>query len=235
MIKVDSLVKKIGDKMILRNLHLEVAAGDTVAVLGPNGAGKSTLLKILATLSKPTSGEISINQLSLKKNVNKVRELLGFLPHASLLYEHFSPLENLVFFGKLYGMKDVEERAKALVRQVGLSFFLNEPVKGFSRGMIQRVAIARAIVHRPSILLLDEPHTGLDQKAIGILNDVVLAHQQEGKTTLIVTHDIKQAALLCNRAIIIKGGKVVDDFLIEDQSEALLLERYHQVIGGDPE
>jgi len=228
-------VKKIGDKMILRNLHLEVAAGDTVAVLGPNGAGKSTLLKILATLSKPTSGEISINQLSLKKNVNKVRELLGFLPHASLLYEHFSPLENLVFFGKLYGMKDVEERAKALVRQVGLSFFLNEPVKGFSRGMIQRVAIARAIVHRPSILLLDEPHTGLDQKAIGILNDVVLAHQQEGKTTLIVTHDIKQAALLCNRAIIIKGGKVVDDFLIEDQSEALLLERYHQVIGGDPE
>ena len=235
LIQVSELVKKIGDKMILRNLHLDIAAGDTVAVLGPNGAGKSTLLKILASLSKPTSGEVVIDGLPMAKNVNKVRALLGFLPHASLLYEHFSPLENLVFFAKLYGVKDAEKRAKELVRQVGLSFFLHESVKGFSRGMTQRIAIARAIVHEPSILLLDEPHTGLDQLAIGILNDVVLAHRAAGKTTLIVTHDFKQAAALCNRAVIIQGGKVVDDFSIEKalQSEEALVARYVDVVGGE--
>ncbi len=221
--------------MILRNLQLEIAAGETIAILGPNGAGKSTLLKILATLSKPTSGEVTINQLSLKKDVNAIRESIGFLPHASLLYEHFSPLENLVFFGSLYGVKDAEQRAIELVDQVGLSFFLREPVKGFSRGMVQRIAIARAIVHKPTILLLDEPHTGLDQKAIGILNEVVADNKRQGATTLMVTHDLKQAALLCDRVIIVQNGKVTDDFPIESRLEQDLLDKYNRLVGGDRE
>ncbi|MDF2536263.1 MAG: heme exporter protein CcmA [Bacillales bacterium] len=233
MIKIQNLVKKIGDKIILRNLNLEVKAGETIAVLGPNGAGKSTLLKVVATLIKPTSGEVIIHGYDLKKDVNKIRENIGYLPHASLLYEHFSPLENLKFFGSLYSVKNLEERSKELIKQVGLGFFMNEPVKGFSRGMIQRVAIARAMVHQPELLLLDEPHTGLDQKAIGILNDVVQAYKENGSTTLIVTHDLKQAALICDRIIIIQNGKVSDDFQVEERSESWLLNKYNERVGGE--
>lgn len=233
MIRIQNLVKKIGDKIILRNLNLEVNAGETIAVLGPNGAGKSTLLKVVATLIKPTSGEVIIHGHDLKKEVNKIRENIGYLPHASLLYEHFSPLENLKFFGSLYSVKNLEERSKELIKQVGLGFFMNEPVKGFSRGMIQRVAIARAMVHHPELLLLDEPHTGLDQKAIGILNDVVQAYKENGSTTLIVTHDLKQAALICDRIIIIQNGKVSDDFQVEERSESWLLNKYNERVGGE--
>lgn len=233
MIKIQKLVKKMGNKMILRNLDLEVKKGETIAILGPNGAGKSTLLKVIATLYKPTSGKLMIHGIDLNENVNKIREKTGYLPHASLLYEHFSPLENLEFFGKLYGVKNLEKRSKELIKQVGLAFFMNEPVKGFSRGMIQRVAIARAIIHNPSLLLLDEPHTGLDQKAIGILNEVVETNKQNGMTTLIVTHDFKQAAFLCDRAIIIKKGIVSDDFPIEVRTEEWLLNKYNEIVGGE--
>jgi heme exporter protein A len=233
LIKIQKLVKKMGNKMILRNLDLEVKNGETIAVLGPNGAGKSTLLKVIATLYKPTSGKVMIHGIDLNENLNKIREKTGYLPHASLLYEHFSPLENLEFFGKLYGVKDLEKRSKELIKQVGLAFFMNEPVKGFSRGMIQRVAIARAIIHNPLLLLLDEPHTGLDQKAVGILNDVVETNKQKGMTTLMVTHDFKQAATLCDRAIIIQRGIVSDDFPIEVRTEEWLLNKYNEKVGGE--
>ena len=119
-----------------------------------------------------------------------------------------------------------------LVKQVGLSFFLKEPVKNFSRGMIQRIAIARAIVHDPELLLLDEPHTGLDQGAITILNEVILSLKNKGATTLMVTHDFKQAAEICDRIIIVKNGKIVDDFKLTDKQLDYVNEKYrHQVEG----
>lgn len=232
MIEVKKLTKQADNKLILRGVDLSVKKGETVAILGPNGAGKSTLLKVLATLIKPTSGMVKINGLDLKKDHIKIKKQLGYLPHASLLYEQYSPLENLVFYGNLYGVKDAETRAVELVKEVGLSFFLNEPVKNFSRGMIQRIAIARAIVHEPEILLLDEPHTGLDQGAITILNNVILSMKEKGTTTFMVTHDFKQAAEICDRIIIIKNGKVVDDFSIEDQSLKMVSEKYESLVEG---
>jgi heme exporter protein A len=232
MIEVKKLTKQADNKLILRGVDLSINKGETVAILGPNGAGKSTLLKVLATLIKPTSGDIKINGLELKKNHIAIKKILGYLPHSSLLYDHYSPLENLVFFGNIYGVKDVEKRAKELVKEVGLSFFLNEPVKNFSRGMIQRIAIARAIVHEPEILLLDEPHTGLDQGAISILNTVILSMKKKGTTTLMVTHDFKQAAEICDRIIIVKNGKIVDDFKIENQSLGVVSEKYELQVEG---
>ncbi|HJV32053.1 MAG TPA: ABC transporter ATP-binding protein, partial [Bacillales bacterium] len=161
-----------------------------------------------------------------------IKKLFGYLPHSSLLYEHYSPLENLVFYGNLYGIKKAEERAVELVKEVGLSFFLNEPVKNFSRGMIQRIAIARAIVHDPELLLLDEPHTGLDQGAISILNNVILSMKAKGTTTLMVTHDFKQAAEICDRIIIIKNGKIVDDFKLEENALNIVSEKYQLQVEG---
>lgn len=226
MIQTKQLIKQVGDKVILRGVNLSIEQGQTVAILGPNGAGKSTILKVLATLIKPTSGEVLINNQDLKKNITEIKSLIGYLPHASLLYDHFSPFENLVLFGKLYGIKNADKRAKELIEKVGLSFFLHEPVKSFSRGMIQRVAIARAIIHDPRILLLDEPHTGLDQQAIGILNKVILEMKAQGTTTVMVTHDFKQAAEICDRIIIIKHGKIVDDFMLGENNLESVFDKY---------
>ncbi|MFZ7945204.1 MULTISPECIES: heme ABC exporter ATP-binding protein CcmA [Bacillaceae] len=232
MIEIKKLTKQADNKQILRGVDLSIKKGETVAILGPNGAGKSTLLKVLATLIKPTSGNVLVNGLEMKKNHIEVKKLLGYLPHSSLLYDHYSPLENLIFFGNIYGVKDVEQKAIKLVKEVGLSFFLNEPVKNFSRGMIQRIAIARAIVHDPEILLLDEPHTGLDQGAISILNNVILTMKEKGTTTLMVTHDFKQAAEICDRVIIVKNGKIVDDFKIENRNLVYVSDKYHHQVEG---
>ena len=232
MIEIKKLTKQADNKLILRGIDLSITQGETVAILGPNGAGKSTLLKVLATLIKPTSGLVKINGLDLKKDHIEVKKMFGYLPHSSLLYDHYTPIENLVFFGNLYGVKNVEDRARKLVNEVGLSFFINEPVKNFSRGMIQRIAIARAIIHEPKIMLLDEPHTGLDQGAISILNNVVLSMKQKGCTTLMVTHDFKQAAEICDRIIIVKNGKIADDFKINSQSLSLVSEKYQVLVEG---
>lgn len=232
MIEIKKLTKQADNKLILRGVDLSIKKGETVAILGPNGAGKSTLLKVLATLIKPTSGHVLVNGLDLKKNQIEIKKLLGYLPHSSLLYDHYSPLENLVFFGNIYGVKNVEQKAINLVKEVGLSFFLNEPVKNFSRGMIQRIAIARAIVHDPEVLLLDEPHTGLDQGAISILNNVIVSMKEKGATTLMVTHDFKQAAEICDRVIIVKNGKIVDDFKVENRNLGCVSEKYELQVEG---
>ncbi|CAM3803240.1 heme ABC exporter ATP-binding protein CcmA [Mesobacillus zeae] len=232
MIVARKLTKQADDKFILRGIDLEINKGETVAILGPNGAGKSTLLKVLATLIKPTSGLVSIKGLEMKKSQHEIRKLLGYLPHSSFLYDHFTPLENLVFYGAAYGMDHIEEKAVSLISSVGLSFFLNEPVKNFSRGMVQRVAIARAIIHDPEVLLLDEPHTGLDQGAADTLNSVILTMKEKGTTTLMVTHDFKQAAEICERAVVIKNGKLIANFCLNGKDVNFLHSKYTELVEG---
>lgn len=232
MIETKALVKTIGDKMILRGINLSIKKGETVAILGPNGAGKSTVLKILGGLIKLTSGEVKINGLDLKKDSYDSKRKIGFLAHNSFLYDHLTPLENLKFFGKLYGVVNIEERAKKLIDEVGLSVFTHDLVQSFSRGMIQRVAIARAIIHEPEILLFDEPHTGLDQQAIKILNDVIIRMKQEGSTILMVTHDFGQAIETCDRFIIIKNGKVVGDLENIDKNLDAITQKYMEQVAS---
>ncbi|WNF37113.1 heme ABC exporter ATP-binding protein CcmA [Bacillaceae bacterium IKA-2] len=232
MIETKALVKTIGDKMILRGINLSIKKGETVAILGPNGAGKSTVLKILGGLIKPTSGEIKINGVDFKKDSYDSKRKIGFLAHNSFLYDHLTPLENLKFFGKLYGVVNIEERAKKLIDEVGLSVFTHDPVQSFSRGMIQRIAIARAIIHEPEILLFDEPHTGLDQQAIKILNNVINRMKQEKSTILMVTHDFGQAIETCDRFIIIKNGKVVGDLENIDKNLDAITQKYMEQVAS---
>ncbi|OIJ20402.1 heme ABC exporter, ATP-binding protein CcmA [Anaerobacillus alkalidiazotrophicus] len=232
MIETKGLIKTIGDKMILRGINLSIEKGETVAILGPNGAGKSTVLKILGGLVKASSGEVKIAGLDLKKGSYDSKRKIGFLAHNSFLYDHLSPLENLKFFGKLYGVQDVENRAKQLIDEVGLSFFMHDPVRSFSRGMIQRIAIARAIIHDPEILLFDEPHTGLDQQAIQLLNKVILRMKQEGATIIMVTHDFGQALETCDRFVIIKNGKVVDDLQNIEKNLDAITEKYMEQVAS---
>lgn len=232
MIVTQGLIKTIGDKMILRGINLSIQKGESVAILGPNGAGKSTILKILAGLIKPTSGKVTVDELDLKNDSYEIKRKIGFLSHNSFLYDHFTPLENLKFFGKLYGVKNVEKRAKKLVGEVGLSFFMHDPVRSFSRGMLQRIAIARAIIHDPDILLFDEPHTGLDQEAIKILNDVILKMKAKGATVVMVTHDFHQAVRTCDRVIIFRNGKIVEDISNIQNNLDFVTERYAKQVAS---
>ncbi|SES42115.1 heme ABC exporter ATP-binding protein CcmA [Salipaludibacillus aurantiacus] len=214
MIETKALTKTIGEKMILRGVNLKVNKGEAVAVLGTNGAGKSTWLKIVAGLLKPSSGEIFLKGQPRKKDDFEQQKVLGYLGHQSFLYDAFSPVENLKFFARLYHISSPDTRINKLIEDVGLAYFKHEPVRSFSRGMIQRLAIARAILHKPEILLLDEPHTGLDQQAVSLFNRLLLDLKAEGVTIIMVTHDFQQISTVCDRAVVLRKGRIAEDELI---------------------
>lgn len=228
MIKSNNIIKTMGEKMILRGVNLHISEGETVAILGPNGVGKSTWLKIVAGLMQPTEGQILIHGKRLRKDHFEQKEMLGYLGHRSFLYEQLTPVENLKFFARLYHLKNPDEKIDELIKEVGLTFFKNDPVQSFSRGMVQRLAIARAILHGPKILLLDEPHTGLDQRAIEILNQVILRLKNLNITVVMVTHDFSQVIKTCNRVVILKNGKVNDDIQLNGQGVAWLNRHYER-------
>lgn len=228
MIESKNVIKTIGEKIILRNINIQINKGETVAILGPNGVGKSTWLKIVAGLMQPTEGQILINGDILKKDQFEQKELLGYLGHQSFLYDNLTPVENLNFFAKLYHIKNANDKIEALLKEVGLSFFKNEPVQSFSRGMVQRLAIARSILHNPQILLLDEPHTGLDQQAVEILNKVILRLKKANVTVVMVTHDFSQVINTCDRVIILMNGRVGSDINLNGRDVEWLHNHYER-------
>lgn len=209
MLVADKIVKKIGTKTILNEVSLKVDKGDFVCVLGANGAGKSTLLKILSLLMKPTSGKVFFHGVDVSKDGGKISKLLGVISHHTFLYEQLTAYENLQFYGRMYGVSNLEERIYSVIKEVGLEFALHERVQSYSRGMQQRLAIARSIINSPEILFLDEPHTGLDQQAIEMFNSILTKFNSAGGTTIMITHNIEEGLLLCNKAIVVSRGQIV--------------------------
>src|SRR5574342_1006577 len=173
MITVKKLVKRFGLKPVLRGMDFEVQPGEFVALLGPNGAGKTTFLRILASLSRPTLGEVSIAGYHLPTQAAQVRARLGVVSHLPLLYGDLTAEENLRFYGRMYGITNQEARITEVLEMVGLANRRRDLVRTFSRGMQQRLAIGRAILHDPEVVLFDEPHTGLDQDASNMLDGVL--------------------------------------------------------------
>jgi heme exporter protein A len=211
LIVVDGLVKAYGYRPVLKKLSLEVARGDFVGLLGPNGSGKSTLLRIIAGLTKPTGGTVTVGGWTVPKEAQAVRAQIGMVGHQALLYEALTARENLLFFAKLYGLNQVNDLIDARIADVGLKRHADQPVRTYSRGMQQRLSIARALLHDPAVLLFDEPYTGLDQDASSMLDDMLLAAHSEGRTILMSTHQIERAARLARRVIILSRGAVVHD------------------------
>lgn len=209
MIKAQAISKRIGKKEIIRAMDLEIGAGEFLAILGPNGAGKSTLLKILSLLMRPSEGRLEINGLDAVKEAEQVRPLLGVISHKTYLYDALTASENLEFYGRMYGIASIPERVREVIKEVGLEFSLHDQVGTFSRGMQQRLAIARAILHRPRILLLDEPQTGLDQQALNILYQVIGRLKAEGSTVVMVTHILDHGLEACDRLLVLRQGKPV--------------------------
>ena len=209
MIYVKKLIKRFGPKTVLRGLDFQVAQGEFVAILGPNGAGKTTFLRILSSLSRQTFGEVRIGGYALPQQAAAVRQRLGVVSHQPLVYGDLTAEENLRFYGRMYSLPDLPTRIDSMLELVGLSSRRRDLVRTFSRGMQQRLAIGRAVLHDPDVLLLDEPHTGLDQDAAEMLDGVLRSVAQRGHTIVMTSHDLARAAGLAARFDVLSRGKII--------------------------
>ncbi len=208
MITVSGLQKFFGPVQALRRIDFEIEAGEFTALLGVNGAGKTTLIRILSTLTKPSAGEVIIAGLDVRKDPNRIREQIGVMSHSTFLYGDLSAEENLHFYGKMFGIAQLNRRIDELLERVNLDTRRHDLVRTFSRGMQQRLSLARAILHRPEILLLDEPFTGLDVNAAALVTELLQQFIAEGITVLLTTHDIDYALQHAQRVLVIKQGLI---------------------------
>ena len=203
MIHVSGLVKQFGPFAALRGVDFSVDPGQFIALMGPNGAGKTTLLRILATLSRPTRGQVTIAGHVLPKGADDARRQIGFLSHQPLVYGELTAEENLHFFARLYDVPDAGRRVEALLNQVDLADRRHDRARSFSRGMLQRLSIARVLLHDPRVVLLDEPFTGLDPDAADRLLDTLHSLHDGARAIVMSTHDLDRGLSVCDRALII--------------------------------
>jgi heme exporter protein A len=206
---VEGLTKNFGYFPALRGVDLKLLQGKFLTIVGPNGAGKTTLLRILATLAKPSSGQARLLGLDLRRDGLEIRRIIGVVLHQTLLYPELTAEQNLRFYGRLHGVAHLEDRLQEIAQAVGLAHRLKDPVRTFSRGMQQRLAIARAILHQPSIMLLDEPDTGLDLEAAAQLKAILRGDGSQSRTVLMTTHNLERGLQICDQVAIMNRGRIV--------------------------
>jgi heme exporter protein A len=230
-VEVQGLSKSFGPQVALSGVDATISRGETVALLGPNGAGKTTLIRLIAGLSRPTGGRVLVEGVDLSKRPDLVRRRIGVISHQTMLYDDLTAAENLRFYGRLYGLDDVERRVAAALDAVGLSPRAADRFRTFSRGMKQRLAIARATLHDPALLLLDEPFTGLDAGGQAALADRIRGFHRDGRTAILVTHDLAQAVGLAGRFVLLVRGRLRDAGSCKGLSPSDLEARYAAATG----
>ena len=203
---VEGVYKYYGDFPALRDIAFTVNQGSTVALLGRNGAGKTTLLRIIAGLSKASQGNVRIFGSDVREN--STRRRIGVLGHGLSLYDELSATENLMIFGRLYGLADPRKTALAWLERTGLERVRDGLVREFSRGMRQRLAVARAFLHDPDVMLFDEPFTALDDRAIAVLQNLLEDAHRQGRTIIMSTHQLKEALSLATHVAMIDRGEI---------------------------
>ncbi|MEA3335665.1 MAG: heme ABC exporter ATP-binding protein CcmA [Chloroflexota bacterium] len=231
MITTRKLVKTFGRRPVLKAIDLEVPAGQSVALFGPNGAGKTTLIRIIAGLSKLSSGMVELGGHDVQKAGTGLRRYVGFVSHNPLVYDSLTGEENLQFFGRLYDVPDREQRIDEVLGRVGLWGRHKDLVRTYSRGMVQRLAIARAILHDPPVLLLDEPDTGLDQQAADMLRSLLVELGGSDRTVLLTTHNLERGIEWADRALILNSGRIRFDEPSRGLSSAQFRRSYGEVVG----
>ncbi len=232
MIEVRKLVKRFGMKAVLRGLDFEVQPGEFVALLGPNGAGKTTFLRILASLSRPSMGEVKVAGYHLPDHAAQVRARLGVVSHMPLLYGDLTAEENLEFYARMYGLTQYAIRITEVLNMVGLEQRRHDLVRTFSRGMQQRLAIGRAVLHNPEVMLFDEPYTGLDQDASEMLDEVLRSVAAQGRTVVMTSHDLARAEDLATRFDVLSRGVIVASTTHDSLGKSNLLTFYKQALAG---
>src|SRR3989339_1980116 len=212
MIEIKNLTKKFGNTTILDHISLEVKKGEILGFLGPNGAGKSTTMKIITSFWTPTSGSVLIDGVNITQDTLVSRAKIGYLPETVPLYEDMRVYEYLKFIAEVRGIaKDkIRERIKEVVSDCGLSKVIRKPIEELSKGYRQRVGLAQAIMHKPDILILDEPTTGLDPNQITEIRDLIKKIGKE-KTVIFSTHILGEVSATCDRVVIINNGKIVGE------------------------
>ena len=219
MIKVFNLSKNFGQFKALKNVNLEVKNGEILGLLGENGAGKSTFLRILSTMLKPSSGSAELCGFDVLSQPEKVRQNVGILFGSETgLYERMTPKENIEFFGRLSGIEEnkLKERSEFLAEKFGFKDYQNKLVGKLSKGMKQKVAIARAVVHDPSVILLDEPDSGLDFKASRIIFNFMQQCKSEGKSIIYSSHSLENIKSYSDEISVIRHGEIIKTFSVDD-------------------
>ncbi|MFR2298801.1 MAG: ATP-binding cassette domain-containing protein, partial [Clostridium paraputrificum] len=213
MLEVKELSKKFKDTVVVDKLSFNVNKGEIVGLLGENGAGKTTTLRMISTMLKITSGEVRVNDYDASKEPEKVRREIGILFGGDIgLYDRLTGRENIRYFANLFGIKNDEanKRIDELSKDFGMEDYIDKKVGKFSRGMKQKVSISRSIVHNPSVMLFDEPSTGLDVRATRVVHQFIKKCKEENKTILFSSHSMAEVEKLCDRVIIIHKGKLVE-------------------------
>ena len=208
-IRFENIAKRYGGLYALRHVTLEIAAGECVVLAGRNGSGKTTLLRIAARLVRPSSGSLTF----LHYKTDGIAELsqTGFVSHATMIYDELTAEENLLLFARLLEIAEPSARTQTLLAEVGLADRRSSLVRTFSRGMRQRMAIARALLNEPSVLLLDEPATGLDPQGVSWLAGTLRQMRDAGCTILMSLHGESELSALATRAVRLEAGSVIAD------------------------
>ena len=217
----------------LRGIDLELERGRFLTVFGPNGAGKTTLIKVLSTQLKPSEGTALIEGHDVVSAADQVRKEIGVISHNTYLYPNLSAIENLLFYGRMYGLADARARALGLIERVGLRGRMEDRVGTFSRGMQQRLSIARALLHEPTVMFLDEPYTGLDQHASRMLRQVLETLHTGERTLILTTHNLEQGLEMCDEVAVQVSGRMVYRQPVSAVSRTGFEEVYFSLVGKD--
>jgi len=225
-VQLAEVSRHFGRRRALSRVTLTLKSGDVVGLLGPNGAGKSTLLGVLATLVAPTSGTVRYGAATARDAGPALRQRIGVLAHELYLYPELSAQQNLAFFASMYGL-DVDRAVPAALERANLADRAADEVGSFSRGMRQRLALERALLHQPRLVLLDEPFTGLDDRAVNAVSDRLKRLAADGAIVVVATHDLDVADGLVTRVALVRDGKLLAD----EAALPGLRARYRSAIG----
>jgi heme exporter protein A len=206
-LEVSGLVRRYGERRALAGVNARLESGETLAVFGPNGAGKTTFLRVLATLLLPHAGSVRVFGHVLPQEAAAVRARIGFLGHDPLLYRELSARENLRFYARLYDVARPEARIEELLEATGIAKRADDPVHDLSRGMVQRIAVCRAVLHRPELLLLDEPRANIDPEAATLVEPLI--GRASGCTRVLVTHDVERGLAEATRVLGLRDGRAL--------------------------
>mgnify|MGYP000208596499 CR=1 FL=1 len=230
-VRTDDVTKVYGRVRAVDGVSFAVEPSETVGLFGPNGAGKSTLLRMLAGLVRPSSGTITLGGADLVPGDHAVHRAVGVVTHESMLYDDLSARENLRFHADLHGVTDPAARCEAVLDAVNLSGRASQYPSAFSHGLRKRLSLARALLHRPDVLLLDEPYAGLDQRSVADLAAILDGF--DDRTVLLTTHDLTRGVSRCDRALVVDRGRRQADVDLGDTSAAAFETTYRRAIGVD--
>ena len=208
VVEAEGLARAFGGRRAVDGVSFTLAEGECLALFGPNGAGKTTLLRLLAGLLRPTAGQCLVGGVPIREGA-AARARVGLVSHASMLYASLSARENLEFAARMYGLPDASTAARRALTTMRVHDRAETPVRLLSRGLQQRVSIARAIVHEPTLLLCDEPYTGLDEAGAAALTQALAERRANGAALLLVTHNLGEGLALATRVAIMRRGRLV--------------------------